>query len=102
MAKRHYELKDIYDYLLEYYNIEWLGYKIVDAGLERHIQNHDFEDQTGSQLRVKAIVYNGSKRQIARIYVSNQSLRVSVDRKPLITWKAFLAQRYNQEQTLNK
>ena len=103
MSKISYELKDIYDYLLEQYNIEWLGYKIVDNGIERQIEKKDFggiNRQVESNLSVVAVVYNGSKRQTVWLNVSNQDLGLAINHKPKLSWKDFLARRYNQEQSL--
>ena len=103
MSKRNYELKDIYDYLLEQYNIEWLGYKIIDNNVERCVEEQDFvtlDDEQGSKLSVVAVVYNGSKLQKAKLEVSNYSLRIVVDQKPKISWQLFLNQRYSEEKII--
>lgn len=109
MAKRNYKLKDIYDYLLEAYNIEWSNYLVLQDGTARTIRNYDFYGKDNDCLKVLAIAYCGSRIKLINLYVSNNALKVyEVDpnlhyyAKPEIDWKDFLAQRYNQEQSLTK
>ena len=103
---RQYKLKDIYDYLLEAYNIEWrMNLVLGDDGKERGVRSYDFGGYTGKyadKLSVVALVYNYGKRQPVWLIVTNSSLSLGVKEKPTIEWKDFLAQRHNQEQTLTK
>lgn len=103
MAKIMYNLKDIYDYLLKYYNIEWVGYMVFDNGVERTVQKKDFGGDNGkfeSNLNVIAVVYHGSQRQNLWLNVSNRSFSIDVNTKPKISWQDFLVERYSQEQSL--
>ena len=60
MDKRNYELKDIYDYLLKYYNIDWVGYKVLDDKSTRELRQCEV-DKIQGDLQVVAVAYNGSK-----------------------------------------
>ena len=107
MAKRNYNLKDVYDYLLEFYNIEWSSYLINDNGVQRGVRNFDFNGKDDERLQVIAIAYCGSRIKTIRLDVDNNSLIVyEINpylhhyKEPNVEWKKYLAQRYNEQQTL--
>ena len=104
MAKRNYRLQDIYDYLLEYYGLDWKMFMVSDFGLERGIRKYDFGGYSGkykSKLSVDAIVYNGSKRQVLSLIVTNEDLSIGFGyKKPETSWSDYLALKHHEEQTL--
>lgn len=105
MAKRKYKIKDVYDYLLEAYNFEWRKCVVLEDGKERGVRSYDFGGYTGKyedKLSVVIIVYSQGKRQPAWLIVTNESLGLGAKEKPTIEWKDFLAQRYSQEQDMQK
>lgn len=109
MAKRNYKLKDIYDYLLEYYNIEWASYTIIDNSYQRGIRSFDFNGENKDSLHVIAVAYCGSRIKEVSLEVSNDTLVVyEINpylhhyKAPKVQWQDFLAQRYSKEQTLTK
>ena len=109
MTKRNYKLKDIYDYLLGYYNIEWASYTIIDNGYQRGVRNFDFNGKYDDCLKVIAVAYCGSRIKTISLDVDNESLLVYEItpylhhyKVPEVKWKDFLAHRYNQEQSLTK
>ena len=55
MAKR-YKLQDVYDYILEYYNLDWKEFKIHDKGKVRSVRINDYR---GDKLNVMAIIMKG-------------------------------------------
>ena len=109
MTKRNYKLKDIYDYLLGYYNIEWASYTIIDNGYQRGVRNFDFNGKYDDHLKVIAVAYCGSRIKTISLEVNNDTLVVyEINpylhhyKAPKVQWQDFLAQRYSQEQTLIK
>ena len=111
--KRNYKLKDVYDYLMKYYNLEWRGYQIKDSSMkhnnnERGLRSWDF-NTTKTNFSVIAIVYAGPKQKVISLSVNNENLIVyEVNpylhhyKEPEVHWQDFLARRYAQEQDLNK
>lgn len=110
MAKRNYKLKDVYDYLKEYYNLDWKQFQIYDNNQERGIRMNDFDGNAKTCLSVVAVVYKGSTRILIWLSVSNQDLSILGSSSPIlkgiaqprVSWQDFLAQRHNQEQDLVK
>ena len=113
MVKRNYKLKDIYDYLLEYYGLEWRLFQIKDFGVkdrgERGVRAWDIGGRSGTELGVIAIVYMGEKQKHIRLRVTNDEFEIyeitpylHYYKQPEIGWKKFLAERHRQEQTLTK
>ena len=107
--KRNYRLKDVYDYLMKYYNLEWRGYQIKDSSLkhnnnERGLRSWDF-NTTKTYFSVVAIVYEGAKQKTISLTVSNDNLRIyEVNpylhhyKEPEVHWQDFLIERYSSEQ----
>ena len=110
MTKRNYKLKDVYEYLKEYYNLEWKQFQIYDNDKERGIRINDFDGNWCTNLSVVAVVYKGSTRILIWLNVSNQDLRILGSSsnllkgiaQPRVSWQDFLVQRYSQKQGLNK
>lgn len=108
MAKRKYKLKDVYDYLKEYYNLDWKLFQIRDEDEERGVRVSDFKGNSKNCLSVVAIVYKGTTRILIWLSVSNQDLGILGSSSPMlkgisqprVTWQDYLSQRYNQEQEL--
>ena len=112
MEKRNYRLKDIYDYLKQYYNLDWRLYQIKDHQIdhnaqERGIRAWDFDNKNKTTLYVVAIMYGGVRRKSVSLYVSNQRLEIYEItpythhyKAPKVEWQDFLSSRYNQEQML--
>ncbi len=111
MKKRSYRLKDVYDYLVEYYGLEWRGYQIKDYNFnendpERGLRAWDF-NSTKTSFWVVGIVYDGAKRKTVSLDVSNDNLVIYEItpylhhyKAPEIEWKDYLVQKYNQGQAL--
>ena len=104
MAKRLYTLQDVYDYLFENYGIEWVGYKVVDEGIERRVRNFDFSPTHTDNLTVIALAYKGSRLKKVSLEVCNEHLRlweISPNlrhfRQAEIAWQDFLAVRHAQQ-----
>ena len=110
MEKRNYKLKDVYDYLKEYYNLDWKLFQIRNDDKECGVRMSDFKGNGCTHLSVVAIVYKGSTRILIWLNVSNQELRIMGSSssllkgiaQPRVDWQDFLAKRYSQEQDLNK
>lgn len=114
MAKRKYKLKDVYDYLLEQYNLEWKLFQIKVWNLnyndhERGVRAWNFYGKDGTELCVIAIVYMGEKQKHIRLRVTNDELEIyeinpylHYYKAPEVEWKDFLAERYGKEQGLQK
>ena len=110
MVKRNYKLKDVYDYLKEYYNLDWKQFKINDNNQDRGIRMNDFNGNWCTNLSVVAVVYKGSTRILIWLSVTNQDLGILGSSsnlikgiaQPRVAWQDFLAQRYGQEQGLQK
>ncbi len=107
MTKRKYKLQDVYDYLLENYNLEWAGYNVVEDGIERKVRSFDFGANRSDTLMVIARMYSGSRLKTISLDVSNEYLSVG-ELKPIMkryqepptSWKEFLTQRYNEQLAL--
>lgn len=113
MGIRNYKLKDIYDYLLKYYNLKWLSYKIKDVTAdkiqERSVRGCDFHGKKQDHLYVIAIMNQGAKHKTVSLSVTNDKLELyeinpymHYYNKPEIEWKEFLSSQYNQENGLNR
>lgn len=110
MAKRNYKLQDVYDYLKEYYNLDWKQFHINDNNQDRSIRKGDFDGNWCTNLSIVAVVYKGSTRILIWLNVSNQDLSILGSSSPIlkeisqprVTWQDFLAKRYGQEQGLSK
>lgn len=113
MSKRNYKLKDVYDYLLEHYGLEWRLFQIKDFGVkdkgERGVRAWDIGGRSGTELGAIAIVYTKEKQKTVRLRVTNDELEIyeitpylHYYKEPQVKWKEFLAERYSQEQTLTK
>ena len=108
MSKRKYELKDIYDYLKQEYDFEWRAFQIRDwkTEQERDLKKSDFKRGKEDDLFVVAIVYQGDERKTILLHVDNDVCKVSRinsypnHKEPEVKWRDFLAERYNQEQSL--
>ena len=104
MKKRNYKLQDVYDYLLENYNLEWAGYNVVEDGMERKVRSFDFGANRSDELMVIARMYSGSRLKTISLDVSNEYLRVG-ELKPIMksyqepatSWKKFLTQRHSEQ-----
>jgi hypothetical protein len=98
--RRKYELKDIYDYLLRFYNLEWRLYQVKDYdteynGGERGMRAWDVEDN--GNIWLIALMYQNNKRKSVSLRISNDSLEIYEINpylhyfpKPEIEWKEFL------------
>ncbi len=98
---RLYKLKDIYDFLQEYYNLEWRDFMIIRHECAFPIQVNDFNK---SCLRVPAVLYKGEQKQICWISVSNTYFNVygydeNRNKNKSKLWRELLAKQNNQEQT---
>jgi hypothetical protein len=99
MTKRNYELQDIYDYLLDYYDLEWKLFKVKDFDFT----NSDAVDETS--FSIITIVYSGKNRKRVRLTVSNDKFdvyEISPNKhsytKPAFDWKRYLAKKKTQSQ----
>ena len=107
MAERAYKLKDVYDFLKEYYNLEWRNFLIIKDGHTIPIKMSDFNK---SCLRVPAVLYHGKTKQICWLTVSNRHFQVyghgdndkNNNRRKNKLWLDFIARRHNQEQDVDK
>ena len=53
MVRRLYNLQDIYDFLKDYYNLEWRDFRILEQGCARPFKMTDFKK---SQVSVPALL----------------------------------------------
>ena len=97
MAKRKYKLQDIYDYLKQEFGLDWKNCRVIGDDLIRGVRSTDFDED---RLSVVGLIYNGRKVGARWIQASNTSLSVSGFQTEHEDWQDFLAQRYNQKQTL--
>ena len=101
MAKRNYKIKDVCDYLLEYYNLEWRLCLVLDDGMERGVRNFDFGGKYGTRLSVVAVVYQGSRRKVLPLSVTNNDLSIGYGfNKPQLSWAEYLVLKHHEEKTL--
>ena len=107
MTKRNYKLQDVYDYLQQFYNLEWRRYQIKDDKTERSIRLSDFNDINEQSFFVVAIVRQGLKRKTVSLSVDNNRLEVYEINPylhhyspPTMDWKKYLELRYANEQGL--
>ena len=107
MTKRNYKLQDVYDYLQQFYNLEWRRYQIKDNKTERSIRVNDFSDINEESFFVVAIVCQGLKRKTVSLSVDNNRLEVYEINpnlhhynSPAMDWKKYLEFRYANEQCL--
>lgn len=102
MLNKKYNLQDIYDYLYQYYNIEWVGYQVL--GREGGVRLRDYNTTLDNKviLRVAAAVYEGNKRKPVLLEVTDDYLVVSGYKEPEVKWKDFLANIHTTEQELSK
>ncbi len=86
MARR-YKLQDVYDYILEYYNLEWKDFKIHDNGRVRSVRISDYR---GDKLKVTAILTKGLSRSIVILQVDNENLILNGVKQSKVKWSDYL------------
>ena len=86
MAKR-YKLQDVYDYILEYYNLDWKEFKIHDKGKVRSVRINDYR---GDKLNVMAIMMKGVVRNVIILQVDNNELTLSGIKPSRVSWSEYL------------
>ncbi|MFQ6724574.1 MAG: hypothetical protein ACLRFE_04520 [Clostridia bacterium] len=98
MEKRNYEMQDIYDYLLQYYDLEWKLFKVKNIDFDT---NKVGVDETN--FSIVTVVYSNNKRKTVRLSVSNDKFDVYEINpkkhyygKPAFDWKRFLARQHDQ------
>ena len=103
MAKRNYKLQDVYDYLKEYYNLDWKLCQIISLNDQHGVRQWNFDGKEGIELCVIAIVYMGEKQKHIRLRVTNDEFEIyeinshlHYYKSPKVQWKDYLAQRHNQ------
>ena len=106
MEEKKYKLQDVYDFLKEYYNLEWRNFLIIKDGYKVSIKMRDFNQTC---LRVPAVLYHGQNKEICWLIVSNKYFQVygygynrNVNKHKNKLWIDFLAKRHNQEQCMDK
>ncbi len=104
---KNYKMCDIYDYLQQFYNLEWRKYQIKDGKIERSITQSDFSETQKSSFYVIAIMYQGANQKTVSLSVNNESLEVYEINpylhhydKPMVGWVEYLQSRYSNENTL--
>ena len=104
---KNYRMCDIYDYLQQFYNLEWRKYQIKDGKTERGFTQIDFKDIQKASFYVIAIMYQGANQKTVSLSVNNDRLEVyeispNLHRydKPNVGWAEYLQVRYNNENTL--
>ena len=103
----NYKMCDVYDYLQQFYNLEWRKYQIKDGKTERGITQLDFKDKQKSSFYVIAIMYQGAKQKSVSLSVDNDKLEVYEINpylhhydKPAVDWADYLQARYSNTNTL--
>ena len=101
---KNYKMSDIYDYLQQFYNLEWRKYQIKDGKTERGIVQSDFSDTKKSSFYVIAIMYQGANQKTVSLSVDNDKLEVYEINpylhhydKPTVDWKDYLKLGYSNE-----
>lgn len=94
MSKRVYKLRDVQEYLKEYYELDWRGFKVrkslIEDGEERRVRTWDFHGDNLTCLSVAAIVYTKeNEKRVVHLRISNDDLTVNFDRAS-VNWNDFL------------
>ena len=104
---KNYKMCDIYDYLQQFYNLEWRKYQIKDGKCERCITKSDFSDTPKSSFYVIAVMYQGTKKKSVSLSVDDERLEVYEINpclhhynKPAVDWLEYLHSRYSNQNTL--
>lgn len=106
MVRRLYNLQDIYDFLKDYYNLEWRDFRILEQGCARPFKMTDFKK---SQVSVPALLQSDEcKDEICWLTISNRYFVVyghgenNRNKTKTKLWQAYLAKKYTQEQNFCK
>ena len=106
MVKRNYKISDVYDYLQQFYGLEWQRYLVKDGNNERSLRAEDFNDEH-SHFYVIAIMLQGTKQKTVSLSVSNDRFEVYEIKpylhrynKPEVDWKEYLNVIYGNNQCL--
>ncbi|MBQ7798336.1 MAG: hypothetical protein IJ371_04365 [Clostridia bacterium] len=103
MVERGYKLQDVYDFLKEYYNLEWRNFLIIKDSHTIPIKMSDFKK---SCLSIPAVLWHGETKEICWMTVSNRYFVVygygenNRNKSKTKLWIDFIAKRHNQEQGL--
>lgn len=86
---RKYSLKQVKDFIKEYYGYEWRDYKVLDTGEDRTPRQSDFRD---SRFEVVAVLYKDGKRLPRIIGVTNSMFYILGENNDFspTEWQKFL------------
>ncbi|MBQ7880512.1 MAG: hypothetical protein IJ358_01545 [Clostridia bacterium] len=94
--ERKYELNNVYDYLLNHYDLEWKGFQIRNTKGHRTANEDDFD---GDYLYEFAVVYQGKSKKLVTLNVTNDKFIVGGYKAPEVSWKDFLDNQKEQDLT---
>ena len=108
MTQRQYTLQDIYDYLKEFYNMDWELGKILADEEKEGVLSFKFGGKYGTNLTVLADIYINKKKETIWLEVTNENFKIfktnprhkELEYKPPIFWQDFYTTRHNTCKTL--
>ena len=71
--KKEYTLKEVKEFLLEHYNLDWRDKKVLDYGGERDVQESDIK---GARLETFLVMYRNGEKTAKIVSVTNAEFYV--------------------------